>query len=258
MALDIHARTRLLLGASGFDRLAASQIVVFGLGGVGSYAAEALARAGVGKLRLVDFDIIRESNFNRQLPACLDTLGRPKVEAMAERLLRVNPDLVVDAFPERFQRDNAERLLAGEIDFAVDAIDSLSAKVQLIVTCREREIRFISSMGSASRLRPDRIRVGDLFESRGCPLAKMVRKRLRRRGIKSGVPAVFSDELPILSGRSAGASGDAGANDEEDVHGTISYMPGLFGLHCAGYVIQELLTDIPYERRGDTAKEPAA
>ncbi|MDT8390868.1 MAG: tRNA threonylcarbamoyladenosine dehydratase [Lentisphaeria bacterium] len=251
---DFSHRTTLLIGEQGSRVLAASRVAVFGVGGVGSFAAEALARSGVGTLILTDFDTVRPSNINRQIPATIDTIGALKVDAMAARLRTINPDMTILSRPVRFCQSEADTLLSTGCDFVVDAIDSLSAKVNLIHECVSREIPIISSMGSASKIRSELVRVGDLFDSAGCPLAKMVRKRLRRRGVTRGVPVVYSEELPILSGRSAGIAGDIGDHDTEGqgVHGTLSYMPGLFGLHCAGFVIQRLLAEISFTRRGDT------
>jgi len=255
MNREFSNRTRVLVGDDGVGRLEKATVAVFGIGGVGSYAVEALARAGVGHLVLVDFDVVRASNINRQLPATVSTLGHLKVESMAERLLTINPDLSLDLRPVRFSRAGADELLDGSYDFIVDAIDSLSAKVNLIHECILRRLPVVSSMGSASKIRSHDVRVGDLSESAGCPLARMVRKRLRRRGVRKGIPVVYSQELPILSGRSAGLDYEEARDGEEEgegVHGTISYMPGLFGLHCAGYVIQSLLKGVDFVRRGDT------
>lgn len=251
---DFSHRTTILIGEQGSRVLAASRVAVFGVGGVGSFTAEALARSGVGTLILTDFDTVHASNINRQLPATTHTIGVLKVEAMAARLRTINPDITLLSRPVRFSQSEADNLLSNDFDFVVDAIDSLTAKVNLIHECVLRKIPIISSMGSASKIQSEKVRVGDLFDSAGCPLAKMVRKRLRRRGLKKGIPVVFSDELPILSGRSSGIDYDTGDHDTEGegVHGTVSYMPALFGLHCAGFVIQKLLADLSFTRRGDT------
>lgn len=252
---DFSHRTALLIGRPASHILAASRIAIFGIGGVGSFAAESLARAGVGTLVLTDFDTVRPSNINRQIPATIQTIGMLKVEAMADRLKAINPDINILSRPVYFRQSEADNLLSSEFDFVVDAIDSLTAKVNLIHACAVQNIPIISSMGSASKLRSECVRVGDLSESRGCPLAKMVRKRLRRRGITTGIPVVYSEELPVLAGRSSGIPGGGEQENSEggDVHGTVSYMPGLFGLHCAGFVIQKLLADISFIRRGDTS-----
>lgn len=253
---EFSQRTRILVGDDGMRRLLQAKVAVFGIGGVGSYAVEALGRAGIGTLVLVDFDTIRPSNLNRQLPATVDTIGAVKAEAMAARLRTINPEIGVVVHARRFTRADAGELLTADVDFVIDAIDSLTAKVNLIHECVVRGIPLVSSMGSGGKLCAEMIRVGDLFDSRSCPLAKLVRKRLRRRGVASGVPAVYSEELPILAGRTAGAEADAAAGsggEAAGVHGTISYMPALFGMHCAGYVVQRLLDGLPFVRRGETA-----
>jgi tRNA A37 threonylcarbamoyladenosine dehydratase len=250
---DIFQRTRLLLGENGVGRLQQAHVAVVGVGGVGSYAVEALCRAGIGELTLIDYDRIIPSNVNRQLHALMDTIGHVKVEEMAERCRRINPGVKVTIYAEKFDRHSADRLLSCDYDFVIDAIDTLSFKVRLLEMCVRKEQKVISSMGAASRILPDAISVGDLFSTRHCPLARMVRKRLRRRGIASGIPVVYSSELPILTDATSEYSEEELAGSSLP-KGTISYMPALFGLHCAAYVIQQLLADVPLRRRGLTPR----
>lgn len=233
----LHQRTRLLVGDRGIARLAASRVLVAGLGGVGSFAAEALARAGVGELVLADHDVVAGSNLNRQLLALGSTLGRPKAEVMAERIRDVNPACGVVAIQRFLDPDDIPGLLAGGFDQVVDAIDSLSSKVELIASALRLGVPILSSMGAGGRLDPTRVRVGDLMDTQVCPLARVVRSRLRRRGIGRGVTAVWSDEPP----RPPSPPEDLGRGRPRSVNGTMSYLPGLFGLTLAGIAVNRLL-----------------
>jgi len=242
---EAFQRTRLLIGEAGLARLRDARVAVFGLGGVGSYAAEALARAPIGHLLLVDGDVVAPSNLNRQLPATLDAVGRPKAEVMAERIRTINPAVELVALHREFNQDAASEMLDGRLDYVVDAIDSLSAKVALLVACRNRGIPVISSMGAACKFDPGQVRVAELFQTRNCPLARMVRKRLRHQGITDGVQAVFSPEapapnLPLPEVVFEEAVIEA-AGRKRQINGTISYMPAIFGLQCAAVVIRNLL-----------------
>ncbi len=248
--MDIFHRTKLLIGQARLDCLARSHVAVFGVGGVGSHAADALVRAGVGTLTLIDFDRIIPSNINRQLHAFTDTVGEIKVEAMADHCRRVNPGAVVHALATRFDAPTTEQLLAPPYDYVIDAIDSLGPKVYLIDQCVRRQIPLVASMGAASKMDPTKVRLGRLFETRHCPLARLVRKRLRKRGITEHVPVVYSEEMPILRPPDAEFSQE----DRESrafPNGTISYLPALFGLYCAAHVIQQLLTHLAFQRQGD-------
>lgn len=235
-------------------RLEHSRVLVFGVGGVGSFAAEALARAAIGHLTLVDHDTVRASNINRQLHALTSTVGRPKVDVMAERIRDIHPacDLVVRQ--ERVLPATAGAWLAGPWDYIVDAIDDGNTKLAILAECVRRGLPVVSSMGAANKLFPGDVRTVDISQSRQCPLARRMRKQLRRLGIESGVTVVYSEELPI---RLLGAGGDfqgdtPEAQGEKRPQGTVSYMPALFGLHCASVVIRHLLADLPFVRRGET------
>lgn len=249
--MDAFGRTRFLVGDAGMGALARATVVVVGLGGVGSYAAEALARAAVGKLMLIDPDRVEPSNCNRQLPALHSTIGRPKVSVVADRLRDINPGLQIAAHERWLDGSSVEELLGDSPGYVVDAIDAIGAKVALLAHCWRRGVRVVSSMGAAQRLDPLQIKVGDLFETRGCPLARRVRKRLRHQGIDSGIRVVYSDEPPILSLFADDPEGAPGpANGVRSQRGTISYLPGIIGLVCASVVIQDLLADQPLARRG--------
>ena len=230
-------RTRILVGDAGVARLRASHVLVAGLGGVGSQAAEALARAGVGALTLVDHDRVDPTNVNRQLLALGSTLGRPKTEVMAERVADINPACRVTLISDFLDADCMERVLRGGFDQVVDAIDSLSSKLALIETAQRLGLPIVSSMGAGGRLDPTRIRVGDLMDTQVCALAREVRSRLRRRGIGRGIRVVWSDEPP----RPPAPPRETGRGRARAVNGTLSYMPPLFGLMLAGVVVQRLL-----------------
>jgi tRNA threonylcarbamoyladenosine dehydratase len=238
------ARTRQLLGREPFETLAAARVAVFGLGGVGSYAVEALTRAGVGFLRLVDFDVVNVSNTNRQLFALESTVGRPKVEVAAERVRAINPACTVDARQVFIDGESVGELLDGPLDAVVDAIDSVSSKVHLIRESVAHGYFTVSSMGAAGRMDAGAVVVGDITDSYNCPLARIVRKRLRRQGVHGGVRCVYSPEpsrnnlapletdielVPQTRGRA------------RTPLGSISYVPGVFGLHVAGEVIGRIV-----------------
>ncbi len=234
---DLSARTRILIGDQGVARLRAARVFVAGLGGVGAFAAEALARAGVGELILADGDCVAASNLNRQLCALHSTLGQPKVAVMRERLLDINPTCRVTDLQAFLTADELPmRIGAGGFDQIVDAIDSLSSKLALLGAALDAGVPVVSSMGAGGRLDPARLCVGDLMDSGCCPLARKVRQHLRRRGYGRGIIAVWSDEPPRPP--LPPAPGDRGR--ARAVNGTISYLPGLFGLSLAGIVIRRL------------------
>jgi tRNA threonylcarbamoyladenosine dehydratase len=233
----IFSRTAQLIGDDGLSRLSAARVLVAGIGGVGSYAIEALARAGVGNLALVDSDTVHPSNINRQLHALRTTVGQPKVLVMTERLLQINPDLQVTPVQVLITPDNVSDLLEPGYDLVLDAIDTFSAKLALVKICVERQTPVISSMGAAGKLDPTRIQIADIADSHGCRLARKMRKELRHNGISSGVTVVFSDE-PCMTEQ----LGIADINgDTRRPLGSISYLPASFGLFMAGVAIKRLL-----------------
>jgi len=237
------ARTEQLLGPDACARLGAAQVAVFGLGGVGSFAVEALARAGVGGLRLVDYDCSNATNLNRQLFALHSTLDLPKVEVAAARILDINPDCRVDPRRAFIDAGTVDALLEPEPDLAIDAIDSLSSKVLLLAACVRRGIPVLSSMGAGGRVDGTQVLAGDLAETRICPLARMVRQRLGRLGIRTGIRCVYSEEPArnTLPHDPADAGEHFGAGRRRTPIGTLSYMPALFGLRIAQEAIAALL-----------------
>ena len=233
----LYQRTRILVGERGVERLRGARVLVAGLGGVGSYVAEALARAGIESLVLVDHDRVAASNLNRQLPALHSTLGEPKVAVMARRLRQINPQSRLVELDQFISVETCPELLASDLDLVVDAIDSLSCKVELIAQGLERKLPVLSSMGAGGRMDPTRVRVGDLMDTQVCPLARAVRTRIRRRGLGRGVEVVWSDEQP----RPPLPPEDTGQGRPRAVNGTISYLPAIFGLTLAGLAIRRLL-----------------
>ncbi len=231
-------RTRILLDASEQARLKQAHVLVAGLGGVGSYCAEALARAGVGRLTIIDHDVVAASNINRQLPALLSVVGQPKAELMAARIRDINPACELTVVREFLIPETVADIVPADVDYVIDCIDSLNCKVALVVSSVERGLRVASSMGAGNKLDPTRIRIADISKTCMCPLASVMRKRLRKRGIRKGVLTVFSDE----AGRSPLPPQPVeGRGRARAVNGTISYMPPLFGLMLAGAVVQRLL-----------------
>jgi tRNA A37 threonylcarbamoyladenosine dehydratase len=265
-------RTARLLGDDGVARLAASTVTVFGVGGVGSFAAEALVRSGVGRLILVDYDRICVTNINRQLHAQKGTLGKRKVSVMADRLRLINPDATIEARAEFYGPETSAQLLVPEPDVVIDAIDNLAAKMHLIATCLRDKLRCVSAMGAAARLDPTAVRVGDLSETRIDPFARDLRRNLRRKhGIDAsrrvGVWAVFSEESPIpprgLAYDDGGfqcvcPGGDNGFNDCEHknrIEGSVAFVPSVFGAAAAALAVK-LLCGLPLPRPRVDADAP--
>ena len=237
MSYNWNTRTELLFGKEQMDYLAGCHVLVVGLGGVGAYAAEQICRAGIGRMTIIDADTVNDSNINRQLPALHSTLGQPKAEVVAKRLLDINPELQLTVINEFLRDERTEEVLDAEkYHFIVDAIDSLSPKVYLMYRAYKRNIPIISSMGAGAKTDPSKIQIADLSKTTNCALAKAVRKRLRGMGINKGIPVVFSTEM---------ANPDAVIEVENEeckrtTTGTVSYMPALFGCFLASYVIRQL------------------
>jgi len=241
--MERFARLVQLVGHEGLARLAAAEVAVFGLGAVGFYTVEALARAGVGRLRLVDFDTIQPSNLNRQLLALTSTVGRPKIALARQRVLDINPACEVTLHDVFANAQTLPDLLTPLPDAVIDAIDGVNAKVNLLAEAHGRGLLTVSSMGAGGRLDPSLIRSADLSATEVCPLARFVRRRLRRRGIHSGIRCIYSIEP---------AASQAEGLDPEETDpekgrprtpiGSISFIPGIFGLWAAAEVVQYILT----------------
>ncbi|MCL2677959.1 MAG: tRNA threonylcarbamoyladenosine dehydratase [Clostridiales bacterium] len=232
MREGIFYRSELLIGREALDKLAAAKIAVCGLGGVGSYAAEALVRSGVGALRLIDHDVFTPGNLNRQLPALHSTIGQSKAEVVAARVKDINPECRAEAVKAFIGGETVFGLLEG-MDFVADAIDFVPGKIAIIKFCRGRGIPFVSSMGTGNRLFPERLLLSDISQTQGCPLARSVRQKLRAEGITEGVPVVWSGEPPR-----------AAAQAEEDgkrVTASMVFVPAAAGLLLASAALRALL-----------------
>ena len=230
-------RTQLLVGPEGLERLFESSVAVIGLGGVGAYAAEMLCRAGVGHLILLDSDVVSESNKNRQLIALDSTIGKPKSAVLAERLKDINPDVRLTLINCYLEEGSIQQLLGEhKVDFLVDAIDTLAPKIALIKYCVESGIPHVSSMGAGAKFDATAVRLADLSKSYNCPLAYILRKKLRKVGISKGFKVVFSEELP----RREAIVAVEERNKKSNV-GTISYLPAVFGCVCAQAAVEHLL-----------------
>ena len=233
---DWLSRTELLLGEDGLDKLKASNVLIVGLGGVGAYAAEMICRAGVGKMTIVDGDSIHPSNRNRQLLALGSTEGKAKAMLMAERLKDINPELDLTTIKEYIKDDKIPEILDSGFSYAVDAIDTLSPKVFLIYNAVIKKIPVVSSMGSGGKFDPARISISDISETTDCTLARILRKRLHKLGIRDGITAVYSSEV-VDKRRVIPVTGE---KNKASIVGTISYMPAAFGIACASVVIRDL------------------
>jgi len=229
-------RTELLIGAEALQRLKRLNVMIIGLGGVGSYAAEFLARAGVGKMTIVDGDAVDLTNTNRQLPALHSTVGRSKAGIMAERMRDINPELDLTVKEAFLTPDVVKALRFGDYDYVFDCIDSVQPKQYVIVACKQQGVRVVSSMGAGGRLDPSKVRVDDISRTFNCPFAQQVRKGLKRKGVRRGVTVVFSSE-PV--DRETCMMTD-GSRFKKSFYGTISYIPALFGLHMASVVVREV------------------
>ncbi len=227
---SFYTRTEMLLGDAGIERLKRARVAVFGVGGVGGHAAEALARAGVGAIDLIDSDKISKSNINRQIVALNSTVGRYKTEVMEERILDINPDCKVRTCNLFFDRACSGMYIFSEYDYVIDAIDSVGSKIELIVCAKAAGTKIISSMGAGNKLDPTKFEVADISKTSVCPLAKAVRRQLKAAGITNGVKTVFSREEPKIPKR----------DDGTRVPASISFVPSVAGLIIAGEVIRDI------------------
>jgi tRNA threonylcarbamoyladenosine dehydratase len=239
---DAFSRTELILGAEAMEALARARVAVVGLGGVGSWAAEALARSGVGGFVLVDDDSVCVTNVNRQVIATRDSVGRPKAAVMAERIRAINPEARVEAREEYFGPDSAQRLIGPGLSYVVDAIDTVSAKLELIVRAKALGLPIVSAMGMGNKLDPTRLEVADISKTSICPLARVMRKELRRRGIGS-LEAIYSREVPIEVEETADPR-----RPGRSVPGSTSFVPPAAGLIAASVVVRALTA--AYRRPG--------
>lgn len=231
----MEERTALLLGEEGVARLRAAHVILFGLGGVGGHVAEALARAGVGQLTLVDADTVAESNLNRQILALRSNLGQPKAQAAAARVRAINPDCRVRPVEMFYLPENADSLPFDGADYVVDAVDTVTAKLEIITRAQAAGVPVISCMGTGNRLHPEMLRLGMLSKTSGCPLARVMRRECRARGL-ADIPVVYSEE-PALTPRPSDADPAPG---RRAVVGSVSFVPGAAGLILAGAVVRAI------------------
>jgi len=248
--LHEFSRSELILGKEGIEKLRNSKVAIFGVGGVGSYTVEALVRCGVGHIVLIDDDCICLTNINRQLHATRKTVGKPKVEAMRDRILDINPKCEVEIIQKFYMPDVAEQLLDNSYSYIVDAIDTVTAKIDLVVRADERNIPIISAMGAGNKIDPTKFEVSDIFKTTVDPLARVVRKELRNRGIKK-LKVVYSKEEPIKPVETENSSCSAGCicpkgttrkcTVKHQIPGSLSFVPSVMGLIIAGEVIKDLI-----------------
>lgn len=235
-------RTELLLGAEAMQALARAHVCVIGLGGVGSYAAEALARAGIGRFTLIDFDTVGETNLNRQIIALRETIGQPKTEVLRQRILAINPQAEVSTHQVFLDQENRAELMAGK-DFYLDAIDSLGPKIGLLEYAVKQGLKIVSVMGAGNRLDPAQIHLAPLNKSYNCPLARRVRKFLGRRGIKAVFPCVYSSELPLKPEEDIDSPDELiiQRGRQRQTIGSVSYMPAIMGMTAASWIIRQIV-----------------
>jgi tRNA A37 threonylcarbamoyladenosine dehydratase len=231
------SRTSLLIGETAVQKLTQKHVMVVGMGGVGSFAAEFIARAGVGRMTIIDGDVVDPSNRNRQLPALATTHGQPKVQIMAERLTGINPELQLQAVQEFVNPHMVQEMLSLKPDFLIEAIDSLTPKLTFMRLAYENKIPLVSSMGAGAKLDPTLLQVVDISKTYNCPFAQQIRKTLRTQGIYEGIEVVFSPEKPIKESLML----TDGSNYKKSAYGTISYMPATFGAVTASVAIRRLM-----------------
>lgn len=230
-------RAELLFKEEGIFKLQNANVLIVGLGGVGSFAAEFLARAGVGSMTIVDGDIIDITNINRQLPALHSTVGQAKVAIVGDRLMDINPELKLTRVQEFLSPERAYEIVSLEFNYVLDCIDSLTPKLSLIIAAKRKKVKLISSMGAGGKSDASKVKVSDISNTKFCPLAKNIRKRLKEAGIDKGIKAVYSTEMPLPSSLKL----TDGTNYKKSFYGTNSWMPGLFGLHAAETVVKHIL-----------------
>ena len=229
------SRTEMLLGNDGMEKLNNAKVAIFGLGGVGSFVCEGLARSGIGNFILVDFDKVDESNINRQLIATVNTIGKYKVDLMKERILEINPDANVEIYKEFYMADSKSNIITEELSYAVDCVDTIMAKIAIICSCDAINVPVISSMGTGNKLDPSMFEIADIYETSICPLARIMKKDLKKRNIEK-LKVVYSREHPINTNDAL-----INQNRKYKVKGSVSFVPSVAGLMIAGEVIKDII-----------------
>lgn len=230
-------RSELLVGDEALEKLRKLHVLVVGLGGVGSFAAEFLARAGVGNMTILDGDTVDTTNINRQLPALHSTVGKDKTAVMAQRILDINPAINLIVKNEFLNPESVNSLIDNRFDYVFDCIDSIQPKQYVIVACKQKDVRIVSSMGAGGRVDPSKVQVSDISETFNCPFAQQVRKGLKRKGVRRGVTVVFSSEIVTKEHMMM----TDGTRFKKSFYGTISYLPALFGIHMASVVVRDMV-----------------
>ena len=230
-------RTKIVIGQDGIDLLRNANILVFGIGGVGSYVVEGLVRAGIGNLTIVDFDTVDITNINRQIPALHSTIGMNKTDVLEKRIKDINPEINLKCHTSLYNEDTSDTLLDGDYDFVVDAIDMVPSKIHLIESCYKRGLNIISSMGMGNKLDPTMIEIADIHKTEMCPLAKIIRREAKKRGIKK-LPVVYSREKP----RDTGITQEDGRTKR--VNGSMSFVPSCAGLIISSYIVRKIIGDL--------------
>lgn len=248
--LNQFSRTELLLGKDAMEKLRGSRVAVFGIGGVGGYVCEALVRSGVGAFDLIDDDKVCLTNLNRQIIATRSTIGKYKTEVMKERMLDINPEVKVETHQCFFLPENADTFPFEEYDYVVDAVDTVTAKLELVMKCKEKNVPIISSMGAGNKLDASQFRVADIYKTKVCPLAKVMRRELKKRGVKK-LKVVYSEEQPIrpvedmaISCRTHCICPPGAAHkctERRDIPGSVAFVPSVAGLIIAGEVVKDLI-----------------
>lgn len=235
-------RTEMLIGKEGLEKLKHSKVAVLGVGGVGSYVVEALTRCGIGHLVLCDNDVVCISNVNRQIHALPSTVGQVKVEAMKARVLSINPEAIIESHPYLYNQETADIIIPDDVDYVVDAIDMVTSKLHLVEYCEKKAIPLMASMGTGNKLNPAMLEVANISETSVCPLAKVMRKELKKRGINK-LKVVYSKELPLkpLTLEEVGIKNDTDKIQRRGTPGSISFVPSVAGLIIASEVVKDLL-----------------
>ena len=233
------SRTELLIGAEKLNKLNNSHVLVVGMGGVGSFAAEFLCRSGIGELTIVDGDVVDPTNRNRQLPALATTHGQNKADIMAERLLQINPELILHKITEFITPGKVDEILHSKYDYVIDAIDSITPKITFISAAYHKRIPLVSSMGAGGKLDPTLLKVSDIAKTFNCPFAQQIRKNLKGLGIYEGIKVVFSPERPLKES----IMFTDGKNFKKSAYGTISYLPATFGAAVASVAIRDIMSN---------------
>ncbi len=236
------SRTQRLLGSEAMTRLSYCHILLFGVGGVGSFAAEALVRSGLGSITLVDDDVVCESNLNRQIHATVDTIGQSKVQVMKKRLLAINPDCNVTAISHFYLPGDGEKLITQKYDYIIDAIDTVSAKIDIILTAQMLDIPVLSCMGTGNKLHPDLLKIADIFDTSVCPLCRVMRSELRKRGV-THLKVVYSPEPPICPKKDESGTDESlqGDKPRRSVPGSTAFVPPAAGLLAASEAVLDLI-----------------